>query len=143
MKITPMMLGILFGTSVLLGMASFYGDVQDSYSLTNSTPESSFFTFNETVGKLNTTASDLEQKAVGMYRKGILDRTKYTDAIMAFVDVGIIILQMPGILTTNVDKINTMLPGFVPAFFTFMIMTAIVLIIVLRVVALVTKSDEI
>lgn len=143
MKIEPILISIVIFAGALIGMSSFYADVSDSYSLANSTPASEFTTFNETFGKLNSTLEDLEKRTTGFYRKGVFDLSSYYDAVMAFVDVGIIIFQMPGLVSSNISKIFTVIGIYVPPWFILMIMSIIGVIFALRVVAIFTKADEI
>lgn len=143
MKLTPLLISIVLMGGVMLGMANFYGDIQNTYNPDNSTSTEDFKAFNESFTTMNELMNRTSQHTVGAATKSLTDPSKYTDALMAFIDVGGVILEMPNTLMTGyVNNMTKYIPD-IPTWFITVILTIIAIIFVMRVAALFTKTDEI
>jgi len=143
MKLEPIMISFVLMAGVLIGMASFLGDVNTAYQLENTTDLNTLEEFNTTFQKVRNATADLEQRTQNFNRKGLLNPSVYYDAIMAFVDIGVILFQMPNMMTSNVNLIEKVLPIFVPAWLILAVLTIIAFIVAMRVASVYTKTDEI
>lgn len=141
-KLTPVIISMMMFAGVILGLATFYNDINTQYTITNSTAEESFTVFNDSFETMNDHMYSLQNKTSGFYTKGITDPTRYTDALMAFVDIGNIIFQIPNILITFTQNSFTFLP-YVPDWFKTMIGSIIVIYFTMKIAAIFVKMDDI
>lgn len=142
MRVTSIIISILIVSGVMLGISAFYGDMLSTYNPSNATSTAEFEKFNESFSQINTELDSLEKKTARIADKGFTDLTLYTDAVMAFVDVGGILVKLPKMALIFTSQMLNFLP-YTPPWFILVVGTTLTLIFLMKVVSIFTKTEEI
>jgi hypothetical protein len=140
MKSSEALFGIVLLATCMVGMGLYYADIQAVYSPANATSGSAFFAFNDSLSEVNNTIVSLQNHTVDFSSKGFLDLSLYSDAALAFLDVGKIIIQIPNILFNIIWKIGALVG--MPSWFTAAIMAIVTIFFVFKVVGMFTNREE-
>jgi len=140
MNLLSIVIGIIIASSVLIGGSIYYKDIVDTYAPTNATSSAEFDKFNETYDKMAELSGSFENHTIGFTTKSLIDPSKYSDALMAFIDVGGVILQIPNIMIDTVNNAFSFIP-VIPDWFRYMTYTIISIVIVFVVASVVLKRD--
>jgi len=144
MNITPLIIGFILIAVMMTLVGNTIVETVENYNITNSTPYTTYQVYNETINKTSVDMQKIENRTVGFYRKSFLDASKYTDAIMAFVDVGAVIVEMPGtVIDTYLGNLLGKDMKWVPDIIKLAIPVIIIVIFVMRVAAIFAKTEEI
>lgn len=142
MKITPLIIALVVFGGTMLAVSMLYGAVQVSYAPGGTANSSTFEAFNQTMTDINVTMSDIEAQTTGALNKPWSDWTKYADMAFAFVGAGGVLMKVPGLFITFMSRSFSFL-DVIPMWFRIVLGMIIVIIVVMRVVAIFLKSDDI
>lgn len=142
MRITPLIISIIVFSGVMLGISVYLGGVQLAYNPGGTANSTTFEAFNQSFAKINQTMSSFEDKITGLAEsKGPLDA--FMDIGLATIDVLGIMTQLPNLVIVYISQILGFMPGIVPSWFVVMVTVTIVTIFVLKLVSVVSKTEEI
>jgi len=148
-SLSSIIIGVMVFSGIMIAMGTFYGDVVTNYHSYNSTEFNSslignFTQFNESYAYIQSKMEQIESKLAPASEKAWYDLTKYSDAIMAFVPVGSIILAIPSLITNFINVGFGMwgIPGVIPTWFKSLLLLIPIVIIVLKVAAYFLKREE-
>ena len=143
---TSIIIGIMVFSGVVIAFGGAYTQTVEDYHAYNiswnSTPEANFTQFNETYGVINTNLEAMSGHLSDFTSKSVLDLSRYNDAIMAFVPIGAILLEIPGVITKSINSITIMIGFTIPSWFTSIVMLGITLMIVMRIASYFLKREE-
>ena len=144
MKITPILIGILLFSGLMCAFGWFYLDSYSRYygsSSNNTTSYESFESFNSSFNSMNESMSNIYSK-VTTTNKGLYNPLGIVvDSLLMFVDALGLIAQAPNILLTFLTQITTLVPSL-PPWLLPMIGAIVTVVVVMRIAALVLKTDE-
>jgi len=142
MRVTPLIISILVFSGVMLGISLYLGGIQSVYMPGGTANSTTFGAFNESFIKINSTMSSLHEKTAGIAsdKPALL---QYYDILLATVDVFGLMFQMPGIIISYVSLSLQFMVGSTPSWFLVMIPIVIITIFALKIVSVVTKTEEI
>lgn len=144
MKLEAFWLSLLMFSGVAIGIGMYQRDVMLAYDPAggfNSTSMASFDKFNRTFTDMEVTTSDLLNRSTSMAKKG-LSLSTVTDVTVIIIDIVSVIAQTPNMLYMMMDNVFSMLPVMVPWWFKVMASLVIVVLIVVSVIKIFTKSGE-
>ena len=143
MKITPILIAILVFSGVMYALGGFYKEgFTNYYNVTNTTSYESFESFNSSFNSMNESMSNIYSK-VTTANKGLYNPLGIVvDSLLMFVDALGLIAQAPNILFSFISQIYTLVPAL-PNWFYLMIFGILTVVIVMRIAALVLKTDEV
>ena len=131
-------------TGVIIGIGVFYGGMMTAYDPANSfnsTSPETFYKFNQTFTDMEITTSDLLNRSTSMAKKGI-SLSLVSDVTVVIIDIVSIIAQTPNMLYVMLANVYSMSPISVPWWFSVMVSLIIVVLIVVSVIKIFTKSGE-
>ncbi len=141
-KVGPILISIILFSGAMLGMASFYQDISTAYAVENSTAAETLQPFNETMNRLNVTMSRMEER-VTRFDESSDQQSDWFDSVLLFIDALIVMGQMPDIVMGTITHAFRVVPIALPPFIPLIIFTIVIVIFVLRMVSIATKTDEI
>jgi len=143
MKITPILIAILVFSGVMYALGGFYKEgITNYYNVTNTTSYESFESFNSSFNSMNESMSNIYSK-VTTTNKGLYNPLGIVvDSLLMFVDALGLIAQAPNILLTFLTQITTLVPSL-PPWLLPMIGAIVTVVVVMRIAALVLKTDEV
>ena len=143
MKIEPILINIVLFVVVAVLVGGFVIDVNSFYGVNdNTTTTEDWLQFNSTYTELEDSMEDVQNRTVGFATKELTDPSKYTDALMAFIDVGVVILRIPTTLGHYVDYITGIMGFYVPNIIKAAVGLIIAIIFTLRVASIFIKPGD-
>lgn len=144
MKITALAIGILMFGGVMIGISQLYGGVQIAYAPGGTANSSTFAKYNETAMRINQSTTKIANSLTKVAAKGFGDIWgTITESSVLFLDVVGLFMEIPNIMVTFMETSF----GFLDIFgnvkwFVIIASSAIIIIVVMRGVAIVFKSEE-
>jgi hypothetical protein len=129
MNLTPILIGIIIASSVIIGMYTYYDDVNTTFQPSGGATSSEKFSgFNSVIIKVNNLTSSISNRTADISAKGLVSINGVWDSIVISYDVVGFMLQSPIIITLFINQAVSSIPGLGGnGWFTGMI-TAVVLI---------------
>ena len=146
MRITPILLAMLMMGGTLLGISSLYGGVQLAYAPTGSNTANSttFVKYNQTMSDISSTMSDIENHTISITNQGWNLPGIIVDTSLLFLSVGKVLVQIPNMAVSYISYSFGFLDFMGGAgWFITVITLAVIVIIIMRIVAMFLRSDEV
>lgn len=142
MSLQSIVISVIMFSAIMLGLSTYYGNIVSVYNPPNMTTSETFQSFNQTFNKTAELMKSFENHTTGFTQKGITDPSKYSDALMAFLDIGGVILQTPNMIMNSINSAFNLVP-MIPDWFRYMVYSIITVTIGFIVVSIFLKRDTI
>lgn len=144
MNLTEVAILTIIISGILLGTFTIYEDVaSDIYKETNTTSRS-VIEFGA-ITDLQDVATDMEEHMLGLSEKvATFNPLAIYDLSALFVDVGVFLFKLPNVMLNVIEGTTRVITGVsIPGWFSGMILAIISVTVILKIVAIFLKREEI